>query len=271
MTVRTDENTARVPAIELRNLEKAFADNEVLRGVDLHIHSGETFTLLGGSGSGKSVCLKHMVGLLQADKGEVLIDGKDMACSREFEWVRERRRFGVLFQGSALFDSLNVYENVAYPLRQHLNLSRAELSDRVSECLESVGLPGTEKLMPAELSGGMKKRIGLARAIAMQPEFILYDEPTTGLDPANQRRVGDLIVDLQERLHVTSVVVTHELELCFSISDRVGLIKNGLVVEEGSSDAMRSSSHPDVQAFLEGRMDDAAFENVVDGLEVKRD
>jgi len=271
MTVGAAENKGRVPAIELRNLWKAFAGKEVLRGVNLDIHSGETFTLLGGSGSGKSVCLKHMVGLLQADEGEVLIDGNDMTCSSEVDWVRERRRFGVLFQGSALFDSLNVYENVAYPLRQHLDLPSAELSDRVSECLESVGLPETEKLMPAELSGGMKKRIGLARAIAMEPEFILYDEPTTGLDPANQRRVGDLIAELQERLQVTSVVVTHELDLCFSISDRVALIKNGLVVAQGNSDAMRSSSNPDVQAFLEGRMDDAAFENVADGLEVRSD
>lgn len=271
MTVRVSENKGQVPAIELRNLEKSFSGKKVLRGVNLHINSGETFTLLGGSGSGKSVCLKHMVGLLQADEGAVLIHGKDMTCSREVDWVRERKRFGVLFQGAALFDSLNVYENVAYPLRQHMKLPSAELSDRVSECLESVGLPGTEKLMPAELSGGMKKRVGLARAIAMKPEFILYDEPTTGLDPANQRRVGDLIVEMQERLKVTSVVVTHELELCFSISDRVALLKNGVVVEEGRSDVMRCSSHPDVQAFLEGRMDDAVFENVVDGLEVRSD
>jgi len=271
MTDSTADHRGRVPAIELRNVEKAFAGNPVLRGVSLHIDVGETFTLLGGSGSGKSVCLKHMVGLLQADKGQVLIDGKDMTACREIEWVGERQRFGVLFQGAALFDSLNVHGNIAYPLRQHRDHSPAEISDRVAECLEAVGLPGTEKLMPAELSGGMKKRIGLARAIAMQPEFILYDEPTTGLDPANQRRVADLIVELQERLQVTSVVVTHELDLCFSISDRVALLKNGRVVAEGNSEAMRSSAHPDVQAFLEGRMDDAAFENVVDGLEARSD
>jgi phospholipid/cholesterol/gamma-HCH transport system ATP-binding protein len=269
MSERTSENSGRVPAIELRNVEKAFSGKEVLRGVNVKVYPGETFTLLGGSGSGKSVCLKHMVGLLAADKGQVLIDGKDMTCRRETEWVSERRRFGVLFQGAALFDSLNVHENIAYPLRQHLDLSPAELSDRVDECLVAVGLPGTEKLMPAELSGGMKKRIGLARAIAMQPEFILYDEPTTGLDPANQKRVGDLIVELQERLKVTSVVVTHELDLCFSISDRVSLLKDGSVVAQGNSEEMRSSSHPDVQAFLEGRMDDAAFEGIVDGLDAK--
>jgi len=240
------------PVVELRDLRKGFRGTPVLRGVDLAIARGETFTILGGSGSGKSVCLKHMIGLLRADAGRVSVLGTDVTRLEEHEWVPIRRRCGVVFQGAALFDSLSVLENVAYPLREHLRSSEDEIRARVDQCLEAVGLEGTAAMLPAELSGGMRKRVGVARAIALEPELVLYDEPTTGLDPANARRIAELIVELKQRLHVTSVVVTHDLDLCFAVSDRVGLLKGGRIAASGTVAEMRSSSHPDVRAFLEG-------------------
>jgi len=172
--------------------------------------------------------------------------------------VDVRKDFGMVFQGAALFDSLSVFDNVAFPLREHLALDDAELAARVGRCLAAVGLAGVEGLLPAELSGGMRKRVGVARAIALEPKAILYDEPTTGLDPANARRIGRLIRRLQERLGVTSVVVTHDLDLCFAVSDRVGLLKNGRIVVEGGAEEIRASSHPDVRAFLGGIQDEGA-------------
>jgi phospholipid/cholesterol/gamma-HCH transport system ATP-binding protein len=244
-------------AIELRGLRKAFRAQEVLRGLDLAIRRGEAFTILGGSGTGKSVCLKHMIGLQRPDAGRVVVLGRDITGLGERELVEVRKRCGMVFQGSALFDSLSVYENVAYPLREHLHLSEASVRDRVRECLAAVGLPGIDAGLPGELSGGMRKRVGVARAIALEPEVIFYDEPTTGLDPANARRIGELIVELKQRLRVTSVVVTHDLELCFAVSDRLGLLKGGRIVAEGSVSEMRDSTQPDVQAFLEGIQDGA--------------
>ena len=244
-------------AVELRGVHKAFRGNRVLQGVDLAIRAGETFTILGGSGSGKSVCLKHMIGLMRPDQGRVLMEGRDVTACSEDELIDVRKNVSMIFQSAALFDSLSVYENVAYPLREHLRWDEAQVRERVAECLAAVGMPGVEALMPAELSGGMRKRVGVARGIALEPRVILYDEPTTGLDPANQRRIGELIRSLQQRLSVTSVVVTHELELCFDISDRVGLLKGGRIVEVGTAEAMRSSPNPDVRAFLEGAQDAA--------------
>jgi phospholipid/cholesterol/gamma-HCH transport system ATP-binding protein len=174
---------------------------------------------------------------------------------RETGWVAIRRRCGMVFQGAALFDSLSVYENVAYPLRQHQRLSEERLSERVAACLDAVGLPGVERMLPAELSGGMRKRVGVARAIALEPELILYDEPTTGLDPANARRIGALIAELNRRLRVTSVVVTHDLELCFAVSDRLALLKSGRIAACGTVEAMRASDHTDVRAYFEGVQD----------------
>ena len=242
-------------AIELRGVYKAFRGKPVLRGLDLEIRRGETFTILGGSGSGKSVCLKHMIGLLRPDAGRVLVEGRDITPLREDELVEVRRQVSMVFQSAALFDSLTVYQNVAYPLREHRDWDEARIAARVTECLDAVGMPGCEGLMPAELSGGMRKRVGVARGIALEPRILLYDEPTTGLDPANQRRVGELIRELQRRLGITSVIVTHELELCFAISDRVALLKGGRIVETGASQAMRGSDHPDVRAFLAGVQD----------------
>ena len=243
------------PFVELQDLHKSFGTNHVLRGIDLVIPHGEIFTLLGGSGTGKSVMLKHIVGLLRSERGRVRIEGRDVTDLSERQWVEVRKRIGYVFQGSALFDSLSVLENVAYALREHLRLSESQIEARVADCLEAVGLSGCEALMPAELSGGMRKRVGVARAIALEPAAILYDEPTTGLDPANARRIGQLIVSLRDRLRVTSVVVTHDLELCFAISDRVALLREGRLVAEGTVDEIRSSPLPEVRAFLEGGAD----------------
>jgi phospholipid/cholesterol/gamma-HCH transport system ATP-binding protein len=245
-----------VVAIELADLHKSFRGHPVLRGVDLRVGEGETFTILGGSGTGKSVCLKHMLGLLRPDSGSVRLFGQEVVDFSEDRLVEVRKDFGMVFQGAALFDSLSVFENVAYPLREHLDLTSPELAARVQRCLEAVGLPDIESLLPAELSGGMRKRVGVARAIALEPRAILYDEPTTGLDPANSRRIGELIVALQQRLGVTSVIVTHDMELCFAASDRVALLKGGRIVVEGSAGEIRGSTHPDVRAFLEGVQDE---------------
>jgi phospholipid/cholesterol/gamma-HCH transport system ATP-binding protein len=241
--------------IELRGVERAFGRNRVLRGVDLAICAGETFTILGGSGSGKSVCLKHMIGLLKCDAGRVLVFGEDITSASEDQLIAVRKDASMIFQSAALFDSLSVYENVAYPLREHLDWSEERITGRVEECLEAVGMPGARALMPAELSGGMRKRVGVARGIALEPHAILYDEPTTGLDPANQRRIGELIQSLQRRLGITSVIVTHELELCFAISDRVALLKRGRIAAVGASEEIRRSDDPDVVAFLAGVQD----------------
>jgi phospholipid/cholesterol/gamma-HCH transport system ATP-binding protein len=241
--------------IEFEGVHRAFHGQAVLCGVDLAIREGETFTILGGSGSGKSVILKHMIGLLKPDAGCVRVLGEDVTRLPEHRLVHVRKSVSMIFQSAALFDSLSVYENIAYPLREHMRWPEARLAARVAECLEAVDLAGVESKMPAELSGGMRKRVGVARGIALEPRAILYDEPTTGLDPANQRRVVELIRTLQQRLSVTSVVVTHELELCFAVSDRVGLLKGGRIVALGTADTMRTSDDPDVRAFLDGVRD----------------
>jgi phospholipid/cholesterol/gamma-HCH transport system ATP-binding protein len=242
-------------AIELRDVYKSFGGHAVLRGVTLRIRSGETFTILGGSGSGKSVCLKHMIGLMKPDAGRVLVLGRDVTDLSERELVEVRKDVSMVFQSAALFDSLPVYENVAYGLREHRRWPEERIAARVRECLAAVGLQGGERLLPAELSGGMRKRLGVARGIALEPRVILYDEPTTGLDPANQRRIGELIRSLQERLRITSVVVTHELELCFAISDRVALLRDGRIAAEGTAEEIRGSRDAGVRAFLEGDQD----------------
>ncbi|MBM4383998.1 MAG: ABC transporter ATP-binding protein [Deltaproteobacteria bacterium] len=242
----------RAPAIELRGVTKAFAGKPVLRGVDLSIGAGETTVILGGSGSGKSVCMKHMIGLLRADAGVIRVLGRDVTRISERAWVEVRRDFGMVFQSAALFDSLSVYENVAYTIREHERWDEERVGERVAWCLDNVGLTGAEKLLPAELSGGMRKRVGVARAIALAPKIILYDEPTTGLDPANSRRVGELIQRLQRELSVTSVVVTHDLELAFAIADRVALLKLGRIVVDGPAQSVRGSGNADLREFIEG-------------------
>ncbi len=238
------------PLVELEGIYKAFGDAPVLEGVDLEVPSGKVLTILGGSGSGKSVMLKHMIGLLRPDRGRVRVEGHDVTGFSEREWFDVRKRIGYVFQGAALFDSLSVYENVAYPLREHLDFCEGQVAERVESCLESVGLEGVGPKMPAELSGGMRKRVGVARAIALRPQAILYDEPTTGLDPANSRRIGRLITQLQEEMHVTSVVVTHEIELCLAVSDRIVLLDRGKIRVEATVDEFRASTTPAVRSFL---------------------
>jgi phospholipid/cholesterol/gamma-HCH transport system ATP-binding protein len=196
-----------------------------------------------------------MIGLLRPDRGQVLALGRDISRASEEELIPIRTEIGMVFQSAALFDSLSVFENVAYPLREHRPWREAQIAERVEACLEAVGLAGTGSKLPAELSGGMRKRVGVARGIALEPRVILYDEPTTGLDPANQRRIGELIQSLQRRLGVTSVVVTHELELCFAISNRVALLREGRLCAQGTAEEMRASEHPAVRAFLAGAQD----------------
>jgi len=241
--------------IVLQGVEKRFGSNRVLRGIDLEVHRGEIFTLLGGSGSGKSVMLKHMVGLLRPDRGRILIEGRDVTTLRERDWTELRRRIAYVFQGAALFDSLNVLENVAYGLREHRALPKGQIESRVAECLASVGLEGIEGRMPAELSGGMRKRVAVARGIALAPEAILYDEPTTGLDPANSKRIGQLIATLRRSLEVTSVIVTHDLDLCMAISDRVGVLGRGRLLAVGTPEEVQASEVPEVREFLAGDID----------------
>jgi len=240
------------PVISLEHASKSFGENVVLRDFDLEVAEGETLGILGGSGTGKSVTLKAMIGLLRLERGRIRFRGRDVTDLKERDWIEVRRHFGMVFQGSALFDSMTVFENVAYPLREHTDWDRATIEERVAEKLALVGLEGIEPQLPAELSGGMRKRVGVARAIALDPEIILYDEPTTGLDPANARRIAALIRSLQKRLAVTSVVVTHDLQLCFEVSDRVGLLKEGHLIVVDDTEAFRSSPAPEVREFLEG-------------------
>lgn len=243
------------PIIEFKNVSKSFGDNRVLEGASLSIEKGETLTIIGGSGKGKTVFLKLMLGVLKPDRGHVLFKGDDVGVMKERDLCQMRSRMGMLFQGSALFDSLSVRENVAYPLREHFRHPEDVLSKIVAERLAMVGLPGIESMMPADLSGGMKKRVGLARAIATDPDVILYDEPTTGLDPANTKRICNLIRKLQEKMGVTSVVVTHDMSAAFSVTDRIAMIHHRQFGFIGTKEEAKGSSDPMVQNFIRGEME----------------
>ena len=241
-------------AIGLHKLYKAFDGNQVLQGLDLTIEAGEILTILGGSGTGKSVLLKLIIGLLKPDTGQILVEGEDIVPLQEEELLKVRRKVGMLFQGAALFDSLSVRENVAFPLREHTRMTEAEIRGRVEEVLALVGMAGVEEKLPSELSGGMRKRVGLARAIALTPRIVLYDEPTTGLDPRNVDKINELITDLRAKLHVTSVVVTHDIQSALRISDRVALLSDGRVVDTGTPAEIAQAKHPVVQEFLAGHL-----------------
>lgn len=238
--------------IEFRGVRKSFGTKVVYESLDLDIHAGESLTIIGGSGQGKSVMLKLLIGLLDVDGGSIKFDGQELVGLKERDLVGVRRRIGMLFQGAALFDSLSVRENVAYGLREHLRMTEREIDERVAESLAAVGLPGIEHMWPADLSGGMKKRVGLARAIAVRPEVLLYDEPTTGLDPINTTRINNLILDLKKRLDVTSVVVTHDMQSAFAISDRIAMIHEGHRIFSGTPDEIRRSDVPEVRNFIQG-------------------
>lgn len=240
--------------IEFIEIGKSFGDKKVIEGVNLAIEKGETMTVLGGSGTGKTILLKILLGLMRPSQGRVLFEGKDVVTMDEEEILAVRQRVGMLFQGGALFDSLSVKENIAYPVREHFHRSEEEVAKIVAEKLALVGLPGIEEMHPADLSGGMKKRVSLARAIATNPEVILYDEPTTGLDPTNTRRIDRLIREMQAKLKVTSVVVTHDIASAFFISDRLALLYNSKIHFVGTPDEVKNCEDPVVCDFIEGEM-----------------
>jgi phospholipid/cholesterol/gamma-HCH transport system ATP-binding protein len=236
--------------VEFRDVNKAYGNKQVLRGADLKVYRGEVLVILGGSGSGKSVTLRHMLGLEAPDSGRVIVEDEDITDHPEEELYRVRKKFGMLFQSGALFDSMNVFENVAFPLREHAEMSEEEIARAVKEKLGLVNLPNTENLMPVDLSGGMRKRVGLARSIVLDPKMILYDEPTTGLDPITSQKINELIIDLQSKLNVTSVVVTHDIQSAFSVGDRIAFLNKGVFEWVGTMEEARSSEHPVLREFL---------------------
>jgi phospholipid/cholesterol/gamma-HCH transport system ATP-binding protein len=238
--------------IEVRNLTKRFRDNTILDGVNFRVETGESIVIIGRSGGGKSVLLKHLIGLLWPDDGEVLIDGENLCPLDERQLLRVRSKFGMLFQGAALFDSLTVAENVGFALNRQRKLSDQEISRKVGEVLEMVELSGTEDKKPAELSGGMRKRVGLARAIIYQPQIVLYDEPTTGLDPVVSDSIDQLILRVRDALKVTTVVVTHDMRSARRLGNRVLMLYNGRIYVDGPPEEVFASTDPVVHRFVNG-------------------
>jgi phospholipid/cholesterol/gamma-HCH transport system ATP-binding protein len=241
--------------IEARNLQKSFGAQKVLDGVSFRIENGESVVIIGRSGGGKSVLLKHLIGLLKPDSGEVLIDGENIELMNERQLLRVRRKFGMVFQGAALFDSMTVAENVAFGLRRHEDLTEAEIAKRVAATLEVVDLPGTEDKNPAELSGGMRKRVGLARAIIYEPQVVLYDEPTTGLDPIVSDSIDHLIMRVRDHLNVTSVVVTHDMRSARRVGQRILMLHDEKIHASGTPEEIFASQDPVVRQFVDGVAD----------------
>lgn len=239
--------------IGIRGLKKSFGRQRVLDSLDLDIEREKTLVVIGRSGCGKSVLLKHITGLVKPDAGEILFEGEDMTRFDRKKLFQMRMHFGMLFQSSALFDSMTVGENVALPLRKHSGMSDDEIARTVSAKLELVGLTGVQDQYPAEMSGGMKKRIGLARAVAMNPQVVLYDEPTTGLDPIMADVINKLIRTLQRELRITSVVVTHDIKSAYHVGDRIAMLHEGSIVYSGTPDEVRRSDNPVIRQFVEGR------------------
>lgn len=238
--------------IKIINLKKYFNDKKVLDGVNLEIEKGKITVIIGRSGEGKSVLIKHIIGLLKPDSGQILLDDQDISAMTERELNEVRRRFGMLFQGAALFDSMTVGENVAFPLREHTEMPEEDLQKVIREKLRKVGLKDIENMMPADLSGGMKKRVGLARAIAMDPEIVLFDEPTTGLDPIMADNIATLILDTQRDLKTTYIVITHDISMTYKVADKVAMLHEGKIIEQGDVDYMKTSQNPILRQFLEG-------------------
>lgn len=236
--------------INIKGIKKSFGQKNVLNGVNLDIHKGETLVIIGKSGCGKSVMLKHIVGLLTPDEGEIIIEGQTLKGIKKKELYSIRKKFGFLFQGAALFDSMNVEENVGLGLRENKRYSDKEISDIVASKLELVGLPGIQKQSPSDLSGGMKKRVSLARAIADDPQYILYDEPTTGLDPVMSDNIDELIMDIAEKLKVTSIVVTHDIFSVIEIAERVVMMEGGIVYFSGTQKELFASDDIIIKEFL---------------------
>ncbi len=250
-----NENMTPKPIIEIKNVHKSFGARKILNGVEFNIYQGETLVIMGGSGCGKSTMLRAIVGLMRPDEGNIVIFGGDMAHSPEDKKDDIRKRFGMLFQGSALFNSLTVGENVALPLKEHTSLDPEIIKIIVKVKLELVGLTGFENLKPYEISGGMKKRVALARAIALDPQIVFYDEPGAGLDPITASVIDHLIMDLSKKLKMTSVVVTHEMKSAFRIADRIVMLNKGKVVMVGTPSEIQNSDHPYVSQFINGEID----------------
>lgn len=246
--------------IEARQLRKNFGNQIILDGVDLHIESGESAVIIGRSGGGKSVLLKHLIGLLQPDSGDVFVDNDRITEMNERQLLRVRRKFGMVFQGAALFDSMTVEENVAFGLMRHEHYTEAEIAKRVAAALDMVDLPGTQKKKPAELSGGMRKRVGLARAIIYEPQFVLYDEPTTGLDPIVSDSIDQLIIRVRDQLKVTSVVVTHDMRSARRVGNHVFMLHNKQIHAHGTPDEIFTSQDTIVRQFIDGVADPKVIE-----------
>ncbi len=239
--------------IEIANLCKNFGERKVLDNASMRIPTGETCVIIGRSGCGKSVLLKHIVGILRPDAGKIFVDGQEITALSEKDFDVIRRKVGLVFQGGALFDSMTVGENVGFGLIEHdRTVSHKEIYERVEESLCMVGLSGIENLMPSELSGGMKKRVALARAVCTKPEIILYDEPTTGVDPITADSINELIRSLHDKLKVTSIVVTHDMKSAYSIADKIAMLYQGRIIAEGSSSEIQNSTHPVVHQFING-------------------
>jgi phospholipid/cholesterol/gamma-HCH transport system ATP-binding protein len=239
--------------IRVVNLQKSFGENQVLRGVHLEIQQGESMVVIGGSGSGKTVLIKCIIGLIRPDGGEIYVDGLEITSLNERRLNEVRKKFGMLFQGGALFDSLKVWENVGFGLRQQTRLGEEEIRRIATEKLRLLGLKDVEDLMPAELSGGMKKRVSLARAIALEPEILLYDEPTTGIDPVVADAINELIIRMREKLNVTSIAITHDMKSAYKIGDRIAMLYQGKIIEVGTPDEIKNSPNPIVQQFIQGK------------------
>jgi phospholipid/cholesterol/gamma-HCH transport system ATP-binding protein len=239
--------------IRLVDVYKAFGPKRVLEGFTLDVVEGETMVIIGYSGTGKSVAIKHIVGLLEPDSGEVMVDGLEVPQLPRRELYKLRARIGYVFQFAALFDSLTIGENVAMGLRKQGELSEREIASRVEEALDLVDLPGVQERFPAELSGGMRKRVGIARAIALRPKYILYDEPTTGLDPVTSAVIDQLMVRMREKLHVTGIVITHDMRSAFTVGTRIAMLYQGRVRWEGTIDEIKNTDDPVVREFVEGR------------------
>jgi phospholipid/cholesterol/gamma-HCH transport system ATP-binding protein len=241
--------------IKLVDLHKSFGKQTVLDGLDLDIEEGKTTVIIGRSGGGKSVLLKHMIGLFRPERGQILIDGTDITKLNDRALNEIRKKFGMLFQEAALFDSMTVGENVAFPLREHTAMKEKEIRETVADRLRSVGLTGVEEKMPSELSGGMRKRVGLARAIALRPQIVLFDEPTTGLDPVMTEAINRLIIDTQKNLNITCVVISHDIRSIFEIGHRIAMLYEGKIIENGTPEELRGSQNPIILQFLAGSIE----------------
>ena len=241
--------------IKLVDLHKSFGRQKVLDGLNIEIQDGMTTVIIGRSGGGKSVLLKHIIGLLRPDSGEVLIDGVDITKLGDRDLNEIRKKFGMLFQEAALFDSMTVGENVAFPLREHTRMKEREIRETFADRLHAVGLTGVEGKMPSELSGGMRKRVGLARAIAMHPQIVLFDEPTTGLDPVMTEAINRLIIDTQKQFQFTCVVISHDIQSIFEIGDRIAMLYEGKIIECGTPEEIRASRNPVIVQFLSGSIE----------------